>query len=1627
MWARHVASTFLLVITFVLAGSQNAIAAWSTNPALNNAISTAAGGQSSPTIISDGSGGAIITWTDYRIGESDIYAQRINASGAVQWTADGVAISTAANHQNSPTITGDGSGGAIITWTDYRGGTGYYNIYAQRINSSGAVQWTADGVGISTAAGVQMSPTITGDGSGGAIITWMDSRSGVTADIYAQRINASGAVQWTADGVAVSTAAGDQLSPTITGDASGGAIITWHDTRSGAYDIYAQRINASGAVQWTADGVAISTATGNQGYPTIISAGSGGAIITWWDYRSGASGIYAQRINASGAVQWTADGVAVSTAAGGQQNPTTIGDGSGGAIITWQDHRSAVTADIYAQRINASGAVQWTADGAAISTAANDQIYPTITGDGSGGAIITWYDSRSGTEDIYAQRINASGAVQWTADGVAISTAAYGQASPTITGDGSGGAIITWHDSRSGEFDIYAQRISASIVIVTANSNGNGAGAVASDVLGVSYAYPAVSAGTATLLVPGADVIVTATAGTGSTASWGGTCTAVGGVEAGNGTTSATCAFTSLAANKAVAATFTLNSYTVSATAGSGGAISPTSQAVNHGSTTTFTVTPNTGYSIASVSGCGGSLNGATYTTGAITGACAVSATFTINSYAVTATAGPYGWITPGNQLVNHGSTTTFTVSPVPGYAAVMGGTCGGTLVGTTYTTNAITGPCTVTATFTAGGSLRVNMLPAGAVADGAKWSVDGGVTWNTNGATVSGLLAGTQTISFNSVAGWTAPANQTVSITTGQTTTATGTYTAVAGSTGSLTVTMSPADAVTAGARWSVDGGAWQTSDATVTGLTAGRHTVAFNTLDGYTSPPNQAVTITLGQTTTLTGTYTAVAGSGAVKVRISPEGAVRGGAQWSVDGGTTWNASGDTLIGLSAGSHTVTFNDVAGYTTPDDRIVNITDGETVNATGMYKQYGSLKVTISPAEAVTGGAEWSIDGGTTWNASGDTLLDLATGSYTLSFSASVTNYSPPANKTVKVTPGQTTTATGTYTSGYTVLGKASTGGTVTPEKKVVSEGSTVTFTVRAKPGYTTNAIVGGTCSAGSWSGAMYTTDAVTEACTVSFTFTKAPTATTGSATNIMQAGVTLNGKVNPENASTTVTFEYGADTNYGTTVSAGVLTGSKFKSVAAPVTGLMCETTYHYRVLAVNAVDTTPGNDRTFKTAACMAPRATTLGASNITQTGATLKGVVNPKKATTTVTFEYGPDTNYGTTVSAGSLSDAMKPVSVAVTGLTCNAQYHFRVVAVNAVDTTAGLDRTFTTSACADSATDSNMVKAPISDFDGDGKSDIVFRDVASGQTAVWMMNGASVTSNALTSTNAGVYTSTTGWQAQGIGDFDGDGKNDLLWRDAESGQVAVWMMNGVDVVTSAMTSLNPGAGWLVQGIGDFDGDGKSDILWRDASTGQTAIWFMSGATVTSSSNTNVSAGAYTATAGWQVHGVGDFNGDNKSDILWRQIETGRTAIWFMSGASKVGGKHTSVQAGAYTSTTGWQIHGVGDFNGDGKADILWRNAESGGTVVWFMNGVKRTGRANTSVQLGAYTSATGWHVQAVGDFDGDGKSDVLVRYAGTGQTYVWLMNGAVVTGDWTSVNAGAYDSATGLQVLSEETIR
>jgi len=215
------------------------LAQWSGNPAINNAICTASGDQYGPVICSDGSGGAILAWRDSRPGSTrDTYAQRINSSGSVQWTVDGIALSAGGGNQ-APRITEDGSGGAIVSWINGSGPGGSGYIHAQRMNSSGVAQWTTNGIVVCPASGNQASQNICTDGSGGAIIAWASYTSPPPAwDIYVQRINAAGTVQWAASGVPVCTASGSQNWPSICPDGSGGAIITWQDQRGSDWDIY---------------------------------------------------------------------------------------------------------------------------------------------------------------------------------------------------------------------------------------------------------------------------------------------------------------------------------------------------------------------------------------------------------------------------------------------------------------------------------------------------------------------------------------------------------------------------------------------------------------------------------------------------------------------------------------------------------------------------------------------------------------------------------------------------------------------------------------------------------------------------------------------------------------------------------------------------------------------------------------------------------------------------------------------------------------------------------------------------------------------------------------------------------------------------------------------------------------------------------------------------------------------------------------------------------------------------------------------------------------------------------------------------------------------------------------------
>jgi hypothetical protein len=471
----------LVILCALIIAASAARGSW---PANGTAICAAIGDQQTPQIISDGAGGAIITWQDNRNGNLDIFVQRVNAWGFVLWTTNGLAVCTAAGEQYSPMIASDGEGGAIVTWHDFRNPLAP-DIYAQRVDASGAVQWTANGVAVCTATDAQVFPVIAADGAGGAIITWRDNRGGVFG-IYAQKVNAAGLAQWTTDGVALCRADGDQDSPMIIEDGSGGAIVTWAGYRSESYDIYAARVSASGVALWTPNGVSLCVGTG--AYPRITADGAGGAIVAWQDCRAFAWDIYGQRINSAGAVQWPVNGIAICAAPDDQVYPAVASDGAGGAIVTWPDYyRYDLSGlDIYAQRVSAVGTLQWPMEGVELCTAPEEQSNPVITADGAGGAIVAWCDLRfSDSYNIYAQRVNAAGSVQWTVDGVALCAATNIQSEPVIVSDGSGGALATWSDYRNGEStDIYAQRVNANGSTTGANVPG------VSITLGQNYPNP---------------------------------------------------------------------------------------------------------------------------------------------------------------------------------------------------------------------------------------------------------------------------------------------------------------------------------------------------------------------------------------------------------------------------------------------------------------------------------------------------------------------------------------------------------------------------------------------------------------------------------------------------------------------------------------------------------------------------------------------------------------------------------------------------------------------------------------------------------------------------------------------------------------------------------------------------------------------------------------------------------------------------------------------------------------------------------------------------------------------------------------------------------------------------------
>ena len=473
---------FGAVLLLAVAAPRRAAAEW---PHCGRAIAAASDAQDHSAVTTDGAGGAIVTWHDERFPNVNIFAQHVVASGELDtaWPIDGqalltdsLALRTADGGQTSPVIVSDGEGGAIVAWEDNRSPVTETDVFAQHILGSGAVDraWPADGAPLSVIAGLQNTLAIASDGTGGpgvaggAFVVWMDTRPGTSVvDIFAQHILGSGHVdpRWPANGLAVCSAPGRQEFPVIVEDGAGGAIVSWDDLRNSATgdDIFAQHVLATGVVDpvWPVNGRALCTASGDQGRPTITSDGAHGAVVAWTDGRvANTFHIFAEHLLATGVVDpaWPVNGRGISDAGVIESRPLAVPDGQGGAIVNWQAF--TVHVNMFAQHIEGTGIVDpaWPAGGRALSHRDRLQDLAEIVPDGSGGAVVAWNDSN----DVVAQHVLATGGLDpaYPDSGRRLCDLDDQRGGLALVATGAVGAIASWTDSRNGkDTDIYAVQV----------------------------------------------------------------------------------------------------------------------------------------------------------------------------------------------------------------------------------------------------------------------------------------------------------------------------------------------------------------------------------------------------------------------------------------------------------------------------------------------------------------------------------------------------------------------------------------------------------------------------------------------------------------------------------------------------------------------------------------------------------------------------------------------------------------------------------------------------------------------------------------------------------------------------------------------------------------------------------------------------------------------------------------------------------------------------------------------------------------------------------------------------------------------------------------------------------------
>ena len=412
-----------------------------------NAVCSAANERYDLHMVPDGTDGVYCAWTDRRdLLVNQVYIQHMDPQGFALWQPDGQPVSETADN-NAAVLLADGQGGIFVAW--HASGL----IVAQHLDTDGQESWP-EPIRFKLDAYSQGHCDLVLDGAAGFIAVWYEMGLTVDRGVFMQRIDAAGNRLWGDNGRRVCDY--DGSAPRICSDDGGGAYVTWSDRRIMPHlDIYAQHVDDAGTPLWEENGRPICQVEYTQLSAKVVPDDAGGVYVVWRDYEQEPHGVYAQHYDDVGVALWQENGVPVLGNGLGSEDFAVAADSSGGLIVIW-GVGSSDDRDLRGQRLDSQGLQLWTSGGVLITGADRDQYRPALVVGTAGDSYVIWQDMRRGyCVDIFGQKVDAAGNVQWQTDGVWVAVFDNLQLEPKIALGGPEEFYASWIDHRSQDEVLY--------------------------------------------------------------------------------------------------------------------------------------------------------------------------------------------------------------------------------------------------------------------------------------------------------------------------------------------------------------------------------------------------------------------------------------------------------------------------------------------------------------------------------------------------------------------------------------------------------------------------------------------------------------------------------------------------------------------------------------------------------------------------------------------------------------------------------------------------------------------------------------------------------------------------------------------------------------------------------------------------------------------------------------------------------------------------------------------------------------------------------------------------------------------------------------------------------------------